>query len=192
MKTTTARIAAIAASAALGLAACGGDTHAADPKFTPPASPLATRAPSPANTSTASTTPPGQSPSRAGQEAAAIALVRTYVDEYNKALQSGSTTAFRSTFKETCAVCLGDAVEIDKAFRKRQRIRGLQYDLESPRVTVHDNRQIFVEVQMSQAGGRLLTASGNVVQSFTPTVPFRFNWRVEPGTSPVIFGSDNL
>ena len=194
MKTTTARIAAItsiAASAALGLTACGGDTPAADPKVTTPTSPVATAAPGP-TTSTSSTTPTGQSPSRTNQETAAIALVRGYVDEYNKALQSGSTTAFRATFKETCAVCLADAVEIDKAFRKKQRIRGLQYALESPRVTFHDNRQIFVEVQMSQAGGRLLTASGNVVQSFTPTVAFRFNWRVEPGGSPVIFGSDKL
>ena len=189
MKATTARITAIAASAALALTGCGAGSQAADPT---PTSPASTRAPGPAPTSPATTTPPRQSSARAAQEAAAITVVRAYVDEYNKALQSGSTTAFRATFKESCAFCFGDANRIDATFRKDQRLRGLQFAVASLAVTFHDNRQIFVEGQLSQAGGKVLTASGSVLHNITPTPAFRVLWRIKPGTSPVIFESQNL
>ena len=188
MKTSTAGIAALAVSIALGLTGCSGDSRAADPKVTTPAGPAATSPPSPAPTTTA---PPGQSSTRASEEAAAIAVVQKYVDEYNKALQSGSTTAFRATFKETCAMCLGNATRIDEIFRNSQRLNGLNYTLASPRVTLHESRLIFVEGQLSRAGGKVLSASGAVVESFKPSATIRFLWRVKPGASPVIFGSEN-
>jgi hypothetical protein len=184
----------MAASAALGLTGCAGGSRAADPEVTSPVGAVVTSAPSPAPTSTTSptttTAPPTQSSARASQEAAAIALVRTYVAEYNKALKSGSTTAFRATFKESCSMCLGNATILDELFRKNQRIRGLQSTVASPRVVLHDNRQIRVEGQLSQAGGQVLAASSAVVHKITPTPAFPFNWRVAPGASPVIFGSD--
>jgi hypothetical protein len=187
VKTNRAGIAAVAVSIALGLTGCAGDSRAADPKITTPAGPVATSPPSPAPTTTA---PPTQSSARASEEAAAIAVVRAYVDEYNKALQSGSTTAFRTTFKPSCAMCLAEATTIDGTFRQRQRLKGLQYAVASPHVVLHDNRQIWVEGQLSQAGGKVLAASGAVVHDVSPTPAFRFNWRVTPGASPVIFGSD--
>jgi hypothetical protein len=170
------------------LTGCSGDSRAADPKTTTPAGSAATSPPSPAPTTAA---PPTQSSTRASEEAAAIAVVRAYVDEYNKALQSGSTTALRATFKETCAKCLGNATIVDEVFKKRQRIHGLKYTLDSLLVTFHDDRLIFVEGQLSQAGGQVLSASGAVVHNVTPTPAFRFLWRIQPGASPVIFGSEN-
>ena len=191
MKTTTARIAAIAAITALGLTACGGDTRAADAGGTTPASAGPTSPPSPtANTNT--TAPPGQPATRASQEATAIALVRTYVDEYNKALKSGSTTAFRETFKETCAFCFGDANRIDATFRKHQQLRGLRLAVTSLHVSLHDSRQVWVEGQVSQAGGKVLSDSGVVAKSFKQTRAYRFLWRVKPGAPSLIFGSDKL
>lgn len=193
MKTTPARIAAIAVAAALGLTACGGDTHAADTQVTTPASAEATSPPRPP--SPTSTAPPGKSAARAAQEAAAIALVRTYVDEYNKALQSGSTTDFRETFENTCAYCLAEATTIERTFRTKQQLRGLQYTVTSPVVTfngvAHGGPQIWVEGQLSQAGGKVLAASGAVVHNVTPTPPFRVLWEVKPGASPVIVASEN-
>jgi hypothetical protein len=183
----TTGIAALAVSVALGLTGCSGDSRAADPKVTTPAGPVATSPPSPAPTTTA---PPTQSSTRASEEAAAIAVVRAYVDEYNKALQSGSTTAFRKTFEPSCALCLEDAGGIDRTFRQKQRPKGLQVTLTSPLVTLHDRRQIWVEAWMSQAGGQVLSASGGVADTFTPVAKFRFLWRVKPGSSPVIFGSE--
>jgi hypothetical protein len=152
VKTSTAGIAALTVAVALGLTGCAGDSKAADPKVTTPAGSAATSPPSPAPTTTA---PPGQSSTRAFEEAAAIAVVRAYVDEYNKALQSGSTAAFRATFKETCAKCLGNATIVDEVFKKRQRIHGLKYTLDSPLVTFHDSRLIFVEGQLSQRVNRV-------------------------------------
>ena len=187
MKTNRAGIATVAVAVALGLTGCAGDSRAADPKVTTPAS-VASSAPGPAATSTA---PPTQSSRRAAEEATAIAVVRKYVDEYNEALLSGSTTAFRATFKESCAMCLGNATIIDQIFRKKQRLHGLQYTLKSPLVTLHDSRQIWVEAWMSQAGGQVLSASGAVAETFTPVARFRFLWRIKPGASPVIFGSEN-
>jgi hypothetical protein len=199
VKTNGACFAAIAASVALGLTGCAGDSRAADPKVTTPAgsAATATSAPGPAPTRTASaatTTPPGQSSLRASEEAAAIALVRTYVDEYNKALQSGSTTAFRETFKESCPLCLGDANRLDEVFKKNQRIHGLRSAVASPIVTfsgvAHGGPQIWVEGQLSQAGGQVLAASGAVVHNITPTPAFRVLWEVKAGTSPVIVASE--
>jgi hypothetical protein len=190
VKTSTAGIAAIATSVALGLTGCAGDSQAADPKVTTPAGPAATSPPSLPPTRTTTTAPPGQSSTRASEEAAAIAVVRSYVAEYNKALKSGSTTAFRATFKESCPLCLDDASRIDETFRKKQRPHGLQATLTSPLVTLHDSGQIWVEAWMSQAGGQLLSASGAASDTFTPVPKFRFLWRVKPGSSPVIFGSE--
>jgi hypothetical protein len=187
VKTSTAGIAALAVSIALGLTGCAGDSKAADPKVTTPARSVATSPPPPAPTTTA---PPTQASTRASEEAAAIAVVRAYVDEYNKALQSGSTTAFRTTFKPSCALCLGDASKIDETFRKKQRIHGLRVALASPLVTFHDSRQIWVEAWMSLTGGQVLSASGAVADTFTPVPRFRFLWRVKPGSPPVIFGSE--
>ena len=194
MKTNRACIAVLAASAALGLTGCAEDSRAADPKVTTPASPVATKAPSPVPTGTSTTTPPKQSSLRASEEAAAIAVVRKYVAEYNKALQSGSTTAFRDTFKKTCAFCFGDANRLDEVFRKNQRIHGLRSAIASPIVTfngvAHGGPQIWVEGQLSQAGGQVLTASGAVVHNITPKPAFRVLWEVKPGTSPVIVASE--
>jgi len=195
VKTSTACIATIAASVVLGLTGCAGESRAADPKVTTPAgaAATATSAPGPAPTRTAgaaTTTPPGQSSLRASEEAAAIAVVRRYVAEYNEALQSGSTTEFRETFKESCAFCLGNAVIIDGISRKNQQVRGLKYALASPRVTLHESRLIFVEGQLSQAGGQVLSASGAVVKRYTQTRASRVLWRVKPGASPVIFASE--
>jgi hypothetical protein len=181
----------MAASVALGLTGCGGGSQAADPTDPTPTSVKgATSAPGPAPNRPTSTTQARPSSVRATQEAAAIALVRTYVDEYNKALKSGSTTAFRETFKQTCAFCLGNATIIDGVFMKNQRLRGLQSALDSPRATLHDSRQIFVEGQLSQAGGQVLSASGAEVKIFKQTRAVRVLWRVKPGSPPVIFGSE--
>ena len=188
MKTNRARIATVAVAVALVLTGCAGGSQAADPKVTPPAGAVATSAPSPTPTTPA---PPTQSLRRTSEEAAAIAVVRAYVDEYNEALQSGSTTAFRATFKKSCPLCLGDANTIDATFGSKQRLRGLQVTLDSPRVTLHESHLIFVEGGLSQARGQVLSASGAVVKSFKPVATFRFLWRVKPGPSPVIIRSEN-
>jgi len=112
------------------------------------------------------------------------------VDEYNKALQSGSTTAFRDTFKKSCGMCLAEANTIDETFRKNQQVRRLQYALASPVVTFNGHfrggPQIWVQGQLSQAGGQILASSGIVMQNITPTAGFRVTWRVKPGSTPVI------
>ncbi len=118
-------------------------------------------------------------------------MVRRYVDEFNGALQSGNTTAFRATFNKSCALCLGNANLIDETFRKHQRVHGYRVALTSPLVTLHDSRQIWVEAQLAQAGGQVLSDSGAVVHNVTPTPMFKFLWRVKVGASPVIFGSEN-
>jgi hypothetical protein len=190
VKTSTAGIAALTVSVALGLTGCAGDSKAADPKVTTRAGSAATSPPSPAPTTTA---PPTQSSTRASEEAAAIDLVQTFLAEYNKALQSGSTTAFRATFKESCAMCLAEAETIDGTFRHRQRLQGLQYAVASTLVVfngvTHSGAQIWVQGQVSQAGGQILASSGTVFQSITPTVGFRVTWQVQPGSPPVIVGS---
>ena len=114
----------------------------ADPKVTTPAKPLTTRAPSP-DTTNASTAPPGTSPAQTSQETAAIALVRAYVDEYNNALQSGSTTAFRDTFNKRCALCFGDARRIDEYTRSSRTINGGAFTLIAPKAIRMSSGQIL-------------------------------------------------
>ena len=189
MKSKTASLVAIAASAALGLTACGGGTPATDPTVTTPPRSVTTSAPS---ATTTSTTPTTASSTKASEESAAIALVQAHFAEYNKMLQSGSTTAFRATFEESCASCLGDATTNEAAFRNKQQLRGLEYAVTSLRVTFHDSRQVWVEGDLAQAGGQLVDASGTVIQTFTPTPAFRVLWRVTLGTPPMIFGSEIL
>jgi len=190
VKTNTARIAALAASAALGLTACGGDTRAADAKVTTPARPVASRTPSPA---TNKTTPPWPSPAQASQETAAIALVRTYVAVYNKALQSGSTTAFRDTFKETCALCLGDASRIDEYDRSSKKIVGGTFTLMAPAAIRTPSGQIWVQAQLRQAAARILDRDGHTLENFKLTPTIGFTWRTKPssGDKLVIVGIDD-
>jgi hypothetical protein len=158
-----------------------------------PTAPAATSAPSLAPTRTTTTAPPRQSSVRASEEAAAIAVVRKYVTEYNEALKSGSTTAFRATFKESCAMCLAEATTIDGSFRQKQSLRGLQYAVASTLVVfngvTHGGPQIWVQGQLSQAGGQILAPSGTLIQNITPTAGFRVTWRVKPGSTPVIVES---
>ena len=101
-----------------------------------------------------------------------------------------------SHLEETCAFCLSSATTIDGAFRKKQQLHGLEYAVTSPVVTFNGDsggvRQIWVEGDLSQVGGQVLDASGAVVQTFTTTPAFRVLWQVRPGSTPVIFGSDNL
>ena len=189
MKTTTARIAVIVASAALGLTACGEDTRAADPKVTTPASPVATRAPSPTTTST---TPPGPSRAQAAQETAAIAMVRAYVDEYNKALQSGSTTAFRDTFNKTCALCFGDANRIDEYTRSNRTITGGAFTLIAPRAIRMSSGKILVQAQLSQAAARILDKNGHILEKFKLTPTIGFTWTTKPIPSGTLIIVDSV
>ena len=187
MKTNTACIAVMAASAALGLTGCAWDTRAAKPKVTTPASAVASRAPSPTTTST---TPPGPSPARA-QEAEAIALVRSYVDEFNKALKSGSTTAFRATFNKDCAICLGDATTIDGYVRSHKEITGGAYMLIAPAAIRTPSGQIWVQAQLSQAAARILDKNGHTLDKFAVVPRFGFTWKTKsvPGGPLIIFDS---
>jgi len=179
VKTTTPRITAIAAAVAFGLTGCAGGSQAADPKVTTPAKPLTTRAPSP-NTTNASTAPPGTSPAQTSQETAAIALVRAYVDEYNNALQSGSTTAFRDTFNKRCALCFGDARRIDEYTRSSRTINGGAFTLIAPKAIRMSSGQILVQAELSQAAARIMDKNGHTLDKFAVVPRFGFTWTTKP------------
>jgi len=169
-------MAALAAAIALGLTACTGNTHSADPKVTSPATSVATSVPSPVT----SATPPGASLAHDAQEAAAIALVRAYVDEYNKALKSGSTTAFRDTFNKSCALCFGDASRIDEYTRNNRKITGGTFTLIAPRAIRMSYGKILVQAQLSQATARILDKNGHTLEKFAVVPRFGFTWITKP------------
>jgi hypothetical protein len=145
-----------------------------------PAGPVATSAPSPAPTRTTTTAPPGQSSTRASEEAAAIAVVRKYVTEFNEALKSGRTTAFRATFKPSCALCLGDAMTIDEYTRSNKRIAGGAYTLITPRAVRMSSGQFLVQAELSQTAARILDRNGRALDKFAVVPRFGFTWTTKP------------
>ena len=177
MKTNRTGIATVAVSVALGLTGCAGHSRAADPRVTPPAGSVAPSAPVPTPSTTA---PPTQSSRHASEEAAAIAVVRAYVDEYNNALQSGSTTAFRDTFNKRCALCFGDARRIDEYTRSSRTINGGAFTLIAPKAIRMSSGQILVQAELSQAAARIMDKNGHTLDKFAVVPRFGFTWTTKP------------
>jgi len=109
-------------------------------------------------------------------------LVRSYVAEYNKALQSGSTTAFRATFQQTCALCFADANTIDRYVRSSRKITGGAFTLIAPTAVRTSSGQIWVQAQVSQAAAKILDRDGRTLEKFNTTRPFGFTWRTKLGS----------
>jgi hypothetical protein len=147
------------------LAACTTPGGATTPPTAAPTASASTSGP------TATTTPTTiATTSTASDEQLAIQAVERYYAEFNKALQTRRTDAFRKTFKDGCPKCLQAANKIDGAALSGRRFEGgvttvAQFKATEPTDKIPGRKVLRGTV--SSAPIKVLDASNAIVESDT-------------------------
>lgn len=125
-------------------------------------------------TAPTTTSTPSVTPDRLGL---AIAAVSRMYAEYNNALKSGRTAAYRATFVGSCQYCVTNAQLIDAFTRKGQTVVGGKYTLRELKLAADQPKFVLVQGYVSQAAARVMM-SDKVVQRYKAVRPFLAVWRV--------------
>jgi hypothetical protein len=130
----------------------------------------------PGTPATSTATPSGNPTDLA--DAAAIAAVQRMYAEFNVALHSLRSDAYRQTFTKGCGYCVSNADLVDGLRDKRERIVGGQFSLTGLRVAYVQPTFVLVEGYLAQDAARI-TKQGSTVKDYKAAPHFRAIWRVE-------------
>jgi hypothetical protein len=130
----------------------------------------------PGTAATPTTATPSGNPTENAYASAIAAVEKMYV-EYNLALRSGRTAAYRATFANTCGYCQQNAKFIDANTGRGRSIVGGQFTLtRMHKATIHES-DIYVQGRASETAARIVE-SGKTIQRFKAAPSFLVLWTV--------------
>lgn len=153
------RVSLFSVAGLLLLPACTQNSPLAPPSSTfPAAAPIATTSKAPGGGATAT-------PTAATDEQLAIKAVERFYDEFNKAIQTRSTTTFRLTYRSVCDICEAAADKIDAAANAGRYFGGGHFSVDSLRVVARptNTRLLTIEGLVTNQATIVRDASGRVV-----------------------------
>jgi hypothetical protein len=100
----------------------------------------------------------------------AARFVRSYYIAYNASLTTGETSSFRKLADASCLSCKRLADFVDRAYVKNGRVEGGLVSLIDVAAPHLSGERLIVTAILSQASGRVLSASGGQVGRVLPVV----------------------